>query len=106
MAEIRDLPSRAGWPEAGSSSPATVKTTVEQFKLPWGRLVAAYPHKDTPAATVAIYHEMLSGYEQRDILEAVNRLIPRCKYFPTIADIIEQINEGRPTGVWARKLTL
>ncbi len=73
----------------------------DQFAILWARLCAAYPRQDISAATIAVYYERLSKFTQVDLTIAMDRALDGCKFFPTIADIIESMPRR---GVWDRKL--
>lgn len=38
----------------------------------------------------------LSGYDQQAVLDSLNRCFRELKFFPTISEIIDRINDGRP----------
>lgn len=51
------------------------------------RLTTAYG-KPTNAEQARVYFEALAGYEDGEIVSAVREAMTRCKFFPTVADII------------------
>jgi len=68
-----------------------IRTSAESFALPWAKLCAAYPRSENSKATVAIYHERLKKFDAEHLMAAVNIAIDRCKFFPTVAELIENI---------------
>lgn len=54
------------------------------------RLQASYPGmKPLDPMNVAAYAEGLSDYDGRDFIEATKRVVKTCRYFPSIAEIID-----------------
>jgi hypothetical protein len=58
---------------------------------PWGKLCAAYPRQDMGVATAAVYHERLQRYDIELLIGSVNLAIDRCVFFPTVAELIENV---------------
>ncbi len=74
------------------------KTALEEFMKPWAELCAAYPRQEVGAATARKYHERLQKFDVAVIRAAVNIAIDRSKFFPTVAEIIENIASLPPKG--------
>lgn len=94
-----------------SKTSSGIRTSPDAFALPWGRLCAAYPRSENTTLTVAVYHERLRKFDPDSLLAAVNLAIDRCKFFPTVAELIEiiaslqqpaRIDEPRPNKEEAR----
>ncbi len=54
----------------------------------------AYPSKDFPDRSVRLYAQMLADLDDRLIVEAVQRIVNRTKFLPTIAEIREEVAEA------------
>jgi hypothetical protein len=72
------------------------KITLEEFMRPWAELCAAYPRQEVGAATARKYHERLQKFDVATIQAAINIAIDRNKFFPTVAEIIENIAAMTP----------
>ena len=83
---------RKDLPQSGKS----LKTTLKEFMLPWAKLCAAYPRHDLSAATLTVYYERLARYDINRLVVAVNLAIDRCKFFPTVAELIESVASLAP----------
>ena len=67
------------------------------------RLQASYPTvPPLDSMNVAAYAEGLAEYEGRDFIEATKRVVKVCKFFPSIAEIIEHI-EPIQEARWEKK---
>jgi hypothetical protein len=58
-------------------------------------LTARYPNANFPANSVKAYAEDLSGVKIDILMEALPEVVRRCKFFPTLADIFEVVDEIR-----------
>ena len=58
-------------------------------------LRAAYPRQDFPDATVALYVRYLADRDSAGVVRAVDRLIRRSRFLPSIAEILEEEAEER-----------
>lgn len=56
-------------------------------------LIAAFPTRDIPKATTAIYYEKLKVYPLELLNAAVLDVIGESKYFPSIAEIRARLKE-------------
>jgi hypothetical protein len=54
-------------------------------------ICAAYPKSNYTALTVEVYYERLSAHDRQSVLDAIGECLDTCKWFPTIAEIIEKI---------------
>lgn len=64
---------------------------LDDFTRIWAKLCAAYPRQDINAQTAEIYYELLSPYSKEQVLDAINGVIAASKWFPTVAEVIEEI---------------
>ena|SRR5262244_1831251 len=76
---------------------ACSKTSSEAFKQLWAKLCAAFPRQEVTVATMAIYFERLSRFDEAKLEKAVLESIDKSTFFPTIAEIIQRI-PGRFVG--------
>jgi len=74
------------------SSPITQTIGSTDFALLWAKLCAAYPRQDTTSATAEVFFEQLSLYTQEQVSDAIDGVIATSKWFPSVAEIIEQID--------------
>jgi len=58
-------------------------------------LRAAYPRQQVGADTVLAYATMLEDLDAREVMEAVKRLMATSRFFPTIAEIRQEVVTGR-----------
>lgn len=58
-------------------------------------LKAAYPRADFPDATIKLYGAKLAGFDDAEVVAAVDRLINRCEFLPSISAIKAEIAEGQ-----------
>ena len=68
-----------------------MKTSLEQFSLPWAKLCAAHPRYQVGAASFTLFHERLCNYTVEQINAAIQTEIDNNKYFPSPAEIIANI---------------
>lgn len=54
--------------------------------------VEVYPGTQISAKGLVKYSEVLEVYNLEDIERAMNSLLRKCKYFPTVAEICEEIH--------------
>lgn len=69
--------------------------TLDEFSMAWSKLCASYPKNEATALTVEVYFERLSAYEKSAVFEAIGVCMDECKWFPTIAEIVERIKSER-----------
>lgn len=60
---------------------------TETWRKEYQRLCTAYG-RTASVEQAGIYFEALSRYENEEIVRGVREALTRCKYFPTVADII------------------
>ena len=65
--------------------------TSDDFAVLWAKLCAAYPRQETTTATAQVFFEQLSLYSVEKLTDAVASCISSSKWFPAVAEIIEQI---------------
>ena len=58
-------------------------------------LRATYPRQDFPDLTVAVYGRMLADLDDEAVVPAVQRLINRCTFLPSVAEIRQEVAEAR-----------
>jgi hypothetical protein len=63
----------------------------EGAKIILGVMAAAYPGFQLTAQTIAIYSELLSDIDDETLARAAKRCMSKCKFYPTIAEIREEI---------------
>lgn len=76
------------------SSPITQTIRSTEFAVLWAKLCAAYPRQQVTSATAEVFFEQLSTYTAAQVSDAVSGVIATSKWFPAVAEIIEQINGG------------
>lgn len=54
-------------------------------------LIAAYPHRDIPTVSIEIYYDLLREYDADELTKGVREAIKKCNFFPSIADIRQEI---------------
>lgn len=59
----------------------------ETWAKEYRRLVTAYG-KTSSAEQMAVYFEAMEGYSDDEIRGAVREAMTRCRFFPTVADIV------------------
>lgn len=67
------------------------------FRTAYPRYYAGLGEEETRSA-VALWHKMLEGYEAAEVGMAVKAIIATNKFPPTVAEVIEQLNELRRGG--------
>jgi len=93
MAKIRDnQPNQKAMQVSATSSKPT---SGEGFAKAWAKLCAAYPRMELSQATTEVYYERLGRYDYGKIMGAVDLAIGRSKFFPTVAELLENIANGR-----------
>jgi len=75
------------------SSPITQTIGSTDFALLWAKLCAAYPRQDTTSATAEVFFEQLSLYTLEQVSDAIDGVIATSKWFPSVAEIIEQTKD-------------
>jgi hypothetical protein len=91
--------------ETQTNSLSEGRTGFDQFKISWARLCAAFPRQELPAATVVVYYEMLSEFDEDAIKGAVDSCIRELKFFPSVAELRECMRGCMATArVWGKKL--
>jgi vacuolar-type H+-ATPase subunit H len=65
--------------------------TANRFAYFWAKLCAAYPRQSTSGAMTEIFFEQLGIYTEAEVSDAINGVIATSKWFPSVAEIIEQI---------------
>ena len=95
MDQMKDIvyQSLKGLNQSGDSSKTTLNAST--FASLWARICAAYPRQDTTTTTAEVYFNALSKYSEKDVEKAVEAVIEQCKWFPTIAEIVEEISSPR-----------
>lgn len=90
METTKDLvtQNQKGSRELENSSPSI---TANRFALLWAKLCAAYPRQSTSGAMAEIFFEQLGCYAEAEVNDAVSGVIATSKWFPAVAEIIEQI---------------
>lgn len=58
---------------------------------PWKELCDAYPRQELSSGTARKYYDRLQKFDVEILMAAVNVAIDRCKFFPTVAELIENI---------------
>lgn len=75
-----------------------MKTSLNAFTRPWAKLCAAHPRYEIGEATLTVYHERLCKFSVEQIMAAVDTEIDNNKYFPSPAELIENIRAQVVTG--------
>jgi len=61
-------------------------------------------NRDLSKPMIDIYLKCLSSNSEKEILDSMTRCMKELKYFPTVADIIERIDDGflKPNEAWSK----
>ena len=74
------------------------------------RLAATYPKTEIKPETIQVYGEMLAELDYEQVCEAVKRISISSKWFPSIAEIREEVlavpDDGREDEAWAEVLAV
>ncbi len=68
----------------------TLKQALAELRL-------AFPQRDMPVQTLALYQRQLADLDEAQVVDAVYRLIRTARFFPTIGEIREAAVAGGPT---------
>lgn len=68
----------------------TLKAALLELRL-------AFPQREVPVETMALYARQLADIDEASVVDAVFRLIRTAKFFPTVAEIRESAVAGGPT---------
>ena len=77
---------------ASGDSSETIK--AERFAFLWARICAAFPRQDTNTTTAEVYFDELCHYSEAQLTEAVSSALRNCKFFPSIAEIVAEVQGG------------
>jgi hypothetical protein len=69
---------------------------VTSLQQALAELRTAFPQRDVPVATLALYARQLADLDEAAVVDAVYRLIRTAKFFPTISEIREAAVAGGP----------
>lgn len=58
--------------------------------------IASLHSKQLSEYAVSIFEKSMQGYSEKEVLAALNRCLKELPRFPTIAEIIERIDDGHP----------
>lgn len=74
------------------------KETVLDIMLEY---LSYYPKSDVSDARLVKYAEMLEKFQEVDIRKAMDNLMTKCKFFPSLAEIYEHLTpDGQVREVW------